>query len=82
MNMTRIDEMQNEMQQWFIQNGVTYKNHSISPRIVLEAIDEIRARETGYYKDYFSEHFNDDTPNTFTEWREKTFREVPDHTKP
>jgi len=36
----------------FASNGdKPYIKHSLSPRIVLEAIDEIRGRETGYYED-------------------------------
>ena len=48
-NMTRIDEMQEEAQQKGLQRGKPYVKHQLTPRIVLEAIDEIRGHTLGFY---------------------------------
>ena len=47
-NMTRIDEMQEEE----LQRNETYVKHQLTPRIVLEAIDEIRGRSLGFYDEH------------------------------
>ena len=39
-NMTRIDEMQEERYQDSLKTGMPFVKHRMSPRIVLEAIDE------------------------------------------
>ena len=48
-NMTRIDEMQEEKYQESLRNGEKFEKYRLSPRIVLEAIDEQRGRSFGYY---------------------------------
>ena len=48
-NMTRIDELQEERYNNSLKTGEKFVKHRLSPRIVLEAIDEQRGRSFGYY---------------------------------
>ena len=49
-NMTRIDEMQEETLLKSLEGeGKPFLKHQLTPRIVLEAIDEIRGRNLGFY---------------------------------